>query len=94
MARTVVDEVMYRVEPSGVAWLTLNRPEAGNSLTREQRGHILDHLEEAGGDLGVRAIVLTASGERHFCTGGDLRVAAQSSSAAATGCARPARSAR
>ena len=78
MARTVVDEVMYEVEPSGVAWLVLNRPDAGNALTAEQRGRIFELLEEAGGDLGVRAIVLTASGERHFCTGGDLRVAAQS----------------
>jgi 2-(1,2-epoxy-1,2-dihydrophenyl)acetyl-CoA isomerase len=74
------DEVIYRVEDSGVAWLTLNRPEAGNSLTREQRSHILDHLEDAGSDLGVRAIVLTASGDRHFCTGGDLRAAAASES--------------
>ena len=78
MTGAAFDEVIYRVEDSGVAWLTLNRPEAGNSLTREQRSHILDHLEDAGADLGVRAIVLTASGDRHFCTGGDLRAAAAS----------------
>ena len=76
MRSSGTDEVIYQVEATGVAWLTLNRPDAGNSLTREQRSHILDLLEEAGSDLGVRAIVLTASGERHFCTGGDLRVAA------------------
>ena len=76
MAGAASEEVLYRVEESGVAWLTLNRPEAGNSLTREQRSHILAHLEDAGADLGVRAIVLTASGDRHFCTGGDLRAAA------------------
>ena len=78
MTGAASDEVIYRVEDSGVAWLTLNRPEAGNSLTCEQRSHILDHLEDAGADLGVRAIVLTASGDRHFCTGGDLRAAAAS----------------
>ncbi len=78
MTGAASEEVLYRVEESGVAWLTLNRPEAGNSLTREQRGHILAHLEDAGADLGVRAIVLTASGDRHFCTGGDLRAAAAS----------------
>jgi 2-(1,2-epoxy-1,2-dihydrophenyl)acetyl-CoA isomerase len=59
-----------------VAWLTLNRPDAGNALTAEQRGIMLELLEGAAGDLDVRAIVLTASGDRHFCTGGDLRVAA------------------
>ena len=77
MTDTPTDEVVYDVEPSGVAWIVLNRPDAGNALTREQRRGIQDRLEEAGDDLGVRAIVLTASGDRHFCTGGDLRVAAQ-----------------
>src|SRR5213595_2455528 len=77
MGESTIDEVIYEVEPSGVAWLILNRPDAGNALTREQRRHILDRLEEAGGDVGVRAIVLTAVGKRHFCTGGDLRVATQ-----------------
>jgi 2-(1,2-epoxy-1,2-dihydrophenyl)acetyl-CoA isomerase len=78
MAGDASEEVIYRVEDSGVAWLILNRPEAGNSLTREQRSYILQHLEDAGADLGVRAIVLTATGDRHFCTGGDLRAAAAS----------------
>jgi 2-(1,2-epoxy-1,2-dihydrophenyl)acetyl-CoA isomerase len=78
MTDSSTDEVVYEVEPSGVAWLVLNRPDAGNALTRDQRRRIQDRLEEAGDDLGVRAIVLTASGDRHFCTGGDLRVAAQS----------------
>ena len=77
MTDTPTDEVVYDVEPSGVAWIVLNRPDAGNALTREQRRGIQDRLEEAADDLGVRAIVLTASGDRHFCTGGDLRVAAQ-----------------
>jgi 2-(1,2-epoxy-1,2-dihydrophenyl)acetyl-CoA isomerase len=67
------DEVLYRIEDNGVAWLVLNRPESGNALTPLQRGHIQDILDEAGRDVGVRAIVLTGSGERHFCLGGDLR---------------------
>jgi len=68
------DEVLYDVEDTGVAWLVLNRPDAGNALTPQQRGRILELLEDAAADLGVRAIVVTASGERHFCTGADLRV--------------------
>ena len=78
MATDTVDEtseVLYRIDESGVAWLTLNRPEAGNAVSPDQRVHILRRLEEAGEDLRVRAVVLTASGERHFCTGGDLRAA-------------------
>jgi len=71
------DEVRYEVEPSGVAWLELNRPEAGNALTRDQRHILQERLEWAGDDLAVRAIVLTAAGDRHFCTGGDLRASAR-----------------
>jgi 2-(1,2-epoxy-1,2-dihydrophenyl)acetyl-CoA isomerase len=69
------DEVVYEVEPTGVAWLVLNRPDAGNAVTRAQRGVILDLLEQAADDHSVRAVVLTAAGDRHFCTGADLRVA-------------------
>jgi 2-(1,2-epoxy-1,2-dihydrophenyl)acetyl-CoA isomerase len=67
------DEVLYRLEPSGVAWLTLNRPLAGNAVSPDQRTELIAKLQQAGEDLHVRAVVLTAAGERHFCTGGDLR---------------------
>lgn len=69
------DEVHYTVGDDGVAWLVLNRPDAGNALTPVQRGEIQEILEDAAADLHVRAIVLTAAGDRHFCTGGDLRAA-------------------
>ena len=68
-------EVLYEVEDSGVAWLTLNRPDAGNAVSPDQRVHLLERLEEAGEDLRVRAVVLTATSDRHFCSGGDLRAA-------------------
>ena len=53
-------------------WLTLNRPEAANALTPDQRDELVDRLGEAGERVEVRAVVLTATG-RHFCTGADLR---------------------
>jgi E-phenylitaconyl-CoA hydratase len=53
----------------GVALLTLNRPEKGNSLTPE----LLLALEEAwrrvGADDAIRVAIVTGAGERHFCTG-------------------------
>ncbi|MGI8335527.1 enoyl-CoA hydratase/isomerase family protein [Actinomadura scrupuli] len=66
------DDLLWEVTPEGVGWLTLNRPQAGNSLTGGQRERIIARLTEAGGDQRVRAIVLTGAGERHFCTGADL----------------------
>jgi 2-(1,2-epoxy-1,2-dihydrophenyl)acetyl-CoA isomerase len=56
-----------------VAWITLNRPDAGNAITLAMREQIIAWLEEASADLAVRAVVLTGAGERGFCTGADLR---------------------
>jgi 2-(1,2-epoxy-1,2-dihydrophenyl)acetyl-CoA isomerase len=57
----------------GVAWITLNRPDAGNAMTQAMRDQIADWLNEASADPSVRCIVITANGEKGFCTGADLR---------------------
>jgi 2-(1,2-epoxy-1,2-dihydrophenyl)acetyl-CoA isomerase len=67
----IEEQLRYRVE-DGVAWITLNRPEAGNALTPDQRNRMVALLEAASGDAAIRVIVLGAEG-RHFCTGADLR---------------------
>lgn len=64
--------VLYRLD-EGVAWITLNRPEAGNALTAGMRDQVVAWLEEASADLAVRVVVLTGAGEKGFCTGADLR---------------------
>ena len=60
----------------GVLWLTINRPEASNSIPFYVRDRLIEHFTSAHTDLAVRCIVLTAAGDRHFCTGSDLRVRA------------------
>ena len=65
------EQVLHRVE-DGVAWITLNRPDAGNALTPDARNRVIDLLDAAGGDLATRAVVLTGTGKA-FCTGADLR---------------------
>ncbi|MFF4430092.1 enoyl-CoA hydratase/isomerase family protein [Streptomyces sp. NPDC001513] len=65
------DEVLHRVD-NGVAWITLNRPEAMNAVTWDQRERIIGLLAEASADPAVRAVVLTATG-KGFCAGADLR---------------------
>jgi 2-(1,2-epoxy-1,2-dihydrophenyl)acetyl-CoA isomerase len=69
---TLEDELQYRVD-SGVAWITLNRPDAGNAFTQDIRNRMIDLLNEASVALDVRAVVIGAAGDRHFCTGADLR---------------------
>ena len=69
--RPLDDQVLHRLE-SGVAWITLNRPEAHNAITPDQRNRVIELLKAAGTDLATRAVVLTATG-KGFCTGADLR---------------------
>lgn len=69
--RPVTDRVRTAVV-DGVARITIDRPEAGNSLTAEMRDHLAATFEDLSADLAVRAVVLTGAGDRHFCTGAGL----------------------
>jgi 2-(1,2-epoxy-1,2-dihydrophenyl)acetyl-CoA isomerase len=69
--RPLEDQVQHRVD-AGVAWITLNRPEAHNAITPDQRNRVIDLLAAASSAVDVRAVVLTATGDG-FCTGADLR---------------------
>ena len=57
----------------GVLTLTLNRPEAGNSLNPELSSAIVEALTAAESDDGVRVVILTGAGEKVFCAGMDLK---------------------
>ncbi|MFI6296296.1 enoyl-CoA hydratase-related protein [Nonomuraea sp. NPDC050790] len=63
--------IRYDVTAS-VSTITLDRPDAMNSLTAELKTALLDALRRAAGDPAVRAVLLTGSG-RAFCAGQDLR---------------------
>jgi len=71
---TLDQDLLWEVDDDGVAWLTLNRPDAANAITPDQRNRTIELLDGASTDLNVRTVVITAAGERHFCTGADLRV--------------------
>lgn len=72
MADAPVTELIQVEHDGPVARVTINRPDAGNSLTAEMRDHLADVFDELSASLGVRAVVLTGAGERHFCTGAGL----------------------
>lgn len=59
-------------DTTGVRTLTLNRPEAFNSLTLELKEQLLDELRKAAADDAVRAVVITGTGKA-FCAGQDLK---------------------
>lgn len=57
---------------AGIAWITLDRPDAGNAITTAQRERVVDWLAQFDADPTVRCVVIRATG-RFFCTGADLR---------------------
>jgi enoyl-CoA hydratase/carnithine racemase len=64
--------VLTRQAAGPVAILTLNRPQARNSLSEALIEALAEALDAAAGDKAVRAIVLAASGPV-FCAGHDLK---------------------
>ncbi|GGU88263.1 enoyl-CoA hydratase [Streptomyces albospinus] len=67
-----VDSLILHATDNGVSWLTLNRPDAMNALTWDQRERLIGRLADASADPDVRAVVITATG-KGFCAGADLR---------------------
>lgn len=65
------EEVRYDVRNSA-AWITLNRPDARNALSREVFDLIGTGLTRAAEDTGVRTVVIAATGPT-FCAGADLK---------------------
>ncbi|OHV01006.1 enoyl-CoA hydratase [Mycobacterium talmoniae] len=67
----VTDPVLYDVTDSGVAVVTLNRPERLNAWGPDISAGFYAAIDRADADSGVRVIVLTGRG-RGFCAGADL----------------------
>ncbi len=62
--------VLYDTE-GAVARITLNRPQALNSFTRQMHRDLWACLDRIEADRGIRAAVITGAG-RGFCAGADL----------------------
>jgi enoyl-CoA hydratase/carnithine racemase len=56
---------------TGVATITLDRPERLNALTFEIYDELRNTFRRLSGEAGVRAIIVTGSGKA-FCSGGDV----------------------
>ena len=66
------DEVLYEVN-SGVALVTLNRPQAMNAINKELRRRLYEVMRMADADGAVSTVVLTGAGTRAFTAGLDLK---------------------
>jgi 2-(1,2-epoxy-1,2-dihydrophenyl)acetyl-CoA isomerase len=64
--------ILQTVDADGVCRITIDRPDVGNSLSPLARDALTAAFEGAGDDPAVRAVLLGAAGQRHFCTGAGL----------------------
>jgi enoyl-CoA hydratase/carnithine racemase len=65
------EALLYDVS-SGVARLTINRPERRNAMSWAVLTELRQAIAEAKADAGVRVVVLTGAGDEAFCAGADL----------------------
>lgn len=69
----MTDAVMYDRSCDGIAVLTINRPDQRNCLSREVREGLRAAWAQFEADGEARIAILTGSGDKAFCAGGDLK---------------------
>lgn len=67
------NEILINKRKNGVLILTLNRPEALNSLNLNMVSTIYEHLKKGETDSSVKVVVINGSGDKAFCAGGDIK---------------------
>ena len=63
--------ILLKVD-SGIATITLNRPESYNAMSLELAGELLEAVLECDETSSVKVIVITGAGKA-FCAGGDVK---------------------
>jgi 2-(1,2-epoxy-1,2-dihydrophenyl)acetyl-CoA isomerase len=68
----MADDVLIDKQASGVALITLNRPDSLNAMGGQLMPMLARFLDDCARDRAVRCVVLTGAG-RAFCAGGDVK---------------------
>ena len=66
-----MDELLYELR-DGIAYVTLNRPQARNALTFAMYDRIAEICDRANRDRSIRAILITGAGDKAFAAGTDI----------------------
>jgi enoyl-CoA hydratase len=69
----MTDAVLFDARDDGIAVITLNRPEARNALGKDIRAGLFAAWDRFERDPALRVAILTGSGDKAFCAGGDLK---------------------
>jgi enoyl-CoA hydratase/carnithine racemase len=68
-----VSEAVTYERRGGIVWVTINRPDSRNALSAEVRTGLWEATRRFNADEAGRVLVLTGSGDKAFCAGGDLK---------------------
>lgn len=66
-----MEAIEFKVE-SGIAWLTLNRPESKNALNEPMSREMTEAITRVRDDADIKVLVLRGAGG-DFCSGGDIK---------------------
>jgi 2-ketocyclohexanecarboxyl-CoA hydrolase len=65
------EDIIYDRDETGIVTITINRPEKLNAFRPETAEELADAFRSAWADRGCGVVILTGSGDRAFCVGGD-----------------------
>lgn len=74
----MTETVRYERDSDGIGWLTIDRPNAANSLNEAARRELWTCFETFRDDADAGVLVITGTGAKAFCAGGDLKEMASS----------------
>jgi enoyl-CoA hydratase len=66
-----MEELLYELR-DGVAYVTLNRPQARNALTFAMYERLAEICNQANQDRSIKAILITGAGDKAFAAGTDI----------------------
>jgi enoyl-CoA hydratase len=69
--------ILFQVEESGIALLTVNRPEKLNALSSGVITELADAFDSVAREPAIRALIVTGAGEKAFVAGADIRELAE-----------------
>ena len=67
------EDILYD-KAEGIATITINRPTVLNAFRAETVDEMVEAFKDAWADRTVGVVILTGTGDRAFCVGGDLSV--------------------
>lgn len=73
-AAATFTDIKYELSGTGIAKITINRPEVRNAFRPLTVKELLQAFEMAHEDESVGVVILTGEGELAFCSGGDQRI--------------------